>query len=325
MYVRHVKTSRIHLFTLIQVLALAVLWVIKSFKETSIFFPIMVRFIQISLYAENGNINGNVGKKTVYDLFRNISVVDVFLIVYSLPKNVYNREVKISLRRVRERNFCLLISCYLPGFLFVIVVVDDEMEAMSRSPLCVQKHNENDSNISLSFSFSLSSWNLNLHVHWNGVIIDIVISKKLYISIEDRRDLFPSQITRLCVQSTRTRDSGWYITRNNQTKERRQRYCRGKFEPLNNQSANYPTCFHCCEKLAWSSGCVTYCHATARGSIPGGNSVKPESHVLRKGQEMRMSSLNDLAVDGKLNTTNQPTFIVDNGVKRFNTFKVYYE
>ena len=96
-------------------------------------------------------------EKAVYDLFRNISVVDVFLIVCSLPKNVYDREVKISLRRVRERNFCLLISCNLPGFLFVIVVVDDEMEEMSRSPLCVQKHNENDSDISLSFSFSLSS------------------------------------------------------------------------------------------------------------------------------------------------------------------------
>ena len=35
-------------------------------------------------------------------------------------------------------------------------VVDDEMEAMSRSSLCVQKRNENDSDISLSFSYSLS-------------------------------------------------------------------------------------------------------------------------------------------------------------------------
>ena len=58
----------------------------------------------------------------------------------------------------------IIISCVLPGFQFVIVVVDDEMEAMSRSSLCVQKHNEKDSDISFSFSlsFSLSSWNLNL-------------------------------------------------------------------------------------------------------------------------------------------------------------------
>ena len=38
----------------------------------------------------------------------------------------------------------IFISCVIPGFLFVIVVVDDEMEAMSRSSFCVQKRNEND-------------------------------------------------------------------------------------------------------------------------------------------------------------------------------------
>ena len=32
-------------------------------------------------------------------------------------------------------------------FIFVIVVVDDEMEATSRSSLCVQKRNENDRDI----------------------------------------------------------------------------------------------------------------------------------------------------------------------------------
>ena len=34
-----------------------------------------------------------------------------------------------------------------------------------------------------------------------------------------------------------------------------------------------------------------------------------ELHVLRKGQLMGVPSLNDLAVDGTLNTTNQPTNI----------------
>ncbi|XP_022327010.2 electroneutral sodium bicarbonate exchanger 1-like isoform X1 [Crassostrea virginica] len=42
MYLRHVPTRRVHIFTAIQVLCLVVLWVIKSIKETSIAFPIMV-------------------------------------------------------------------------------------------------------------------------------------------------------------------------------------------------------------------------------------------------------------------------------------------
>ena len=50
----------------------------------------------------------------------------------------------------------LIISCILPGFLFVIVVVDDEMEATSHSSLCLQKRNENNSDISLSFSLLFS-------------------------------------------------------------------------------------------------------------------------------------------------------------------------
>ena len=37
-------------------------------------------------------------------------------------------------------------------------------------------------------------------------------------------------------------------------------------------------------ELAWRSGCVLDCQATTRGSIPGGNSIKTELHVLRKGQ-----------------------------------------
>ena len=47
-----------------------------------------------------------------------------------------------------------IISCVLPGFIFFIVVVDDEIEATSRSSRCLQKRNENDSDISLSFSYS---------------------------------------------------------------------------------------------------------------------------------------------------------------------------
>ena len=51
-------------------------------------------------------------------------------------------------------------------------------------------------------------------------------------------------------------------------------------------------------ELAWRSGSVMDCHATARGSISSGNDVTTELHVLRKGQKIEAPSLNDLAVDG---------------------------
>ena len=39
-----------------------------------------------------------------------------------------------------------------------------------------------------------------------------------------------------------------------------------------------------CVELAWCSSSVIDCHATTWGSIPGGNGVLTELHVLRKGQ-----------------------------------------
>ncbi|KAL4217260.1 Sodium bicarbonate cotransporter 3 [Mactra antiquata] len=41
-YLRHVKINRVHLFTVIQIICLAVLWVIKMVKAISIAFPVMV-------------------------------------------------------------------------------------------------------------------------------------------------------------------------------------------------------------------------------------------------------------------------------------------
>jgi hypothetical protein len=41
-YLRHVRTRRVHMFTLIQLTCLALLWIIKSIKRISILFPIMV-------------------------------------------------------------------------------------------------------------------------------------------------------------------------------------------------------------------------------------------------------------------------------------------
>ena len=55
-----------------------------------------------------------------------------------------------------------------------------------------------------------------------------------------------------------------------------------------------------------SSGNVMDCHAMVQGSISGRNGVFIDLHILRKGQQMGVPSLNDLAVDGTLNTTNQP-------------------
>ena len=51
------------------------------------------------------------------------------------------------------------------------------------------------------------------------------------------------------------------------------------------------------------------CQTTIWGSIPSGDSVKPELHIDRKGQLMWVPSLNDLAVDGTLKTTNQPIYL----------------
>ena len=59
-------------------------------------------------------------------------------------------------------------------------------------------------------------------------------------------------------------------------------------------------------ELAGRSGCVVDRHATTKVSIPGGDSVKTELHVLRKGQLMGVPSLNDFN-NVPLNTTNQPT------------------
>ena len=47
-------------------------------------------------------------------------------------------------------------------------------------------------------------------------------------------------------------------------------------------------------ELAWRSGSIMDCHATARGSIPGGYRASRPSQGAANG----VPSLNDLAVDG---------------------------
>ena len=67
-------------------------------------------------------------------------------------------------------------------------------------------------------------------------------------------------------------------------------------------------------ELVWCSGCVVYCHATARGSIPCGNSVKTELHVLCK--KVNVGAVCKCRWDVK---HNQPTNLLNGKV-----FKLFY-
>lgn len=42
-YLRHVRTNRVHLFTVIQLVCFIGMWVVKTTKTTAIAFPLMVR------------------------------------------------------------------------------------------------------------------------------------------------------------------------------------------------------------------------------------------------------------------------------------------
>ena len=49
-YLRHVRINRVHMFTFLQIICLAVLWVIKMVKAVSIIFPIMVSINRCNAY-----------------------------------------------------------------------------------------------------------------------------------------------------------------------------------------------------------------------------------------------------------------------------------
>ena len=42
MFLRHVRISRIHMFTAIQIFAIAAMWIIKSIQAASILFPLLI-------------------------------------------------------------------------------------------------------------------------------------------------------------------------------------------------------------------------------------------------------------------------------------------
>ena len=62
-FLRHVPLRRIHLFTLVQMLCLAVLWILKS-TVAAIIFPVMVRWAQASPSCSAGSAREGVHGET---------------------------------------------------------------------------------------------------------------------------------------------------------------------------------------------------------------------------------------------------------------------
>lgn len=66
-FLRHVPLRRIHLFTLVQILCLAVLWILKS-TMAAIIFPVMVRWARAPHPARRiGPGPASMGRSTVAD------------------------------------------------------------------------------------------------------------------------------------------------------------------------------------------------------------------------------------------------------------------
>ena len=56
-YLRQVQLGRVHLYTMIQIGCFVALWIIKSMKQTSILFPLMVLNSVNSLFTTIQEIN----------------------------------------------------------------------------------------------------------------------------------------------------------------------------------------------------------------------------------------------------------------------------
>lgn len=61
-FLRQVPIGRVHLFTAIQMACFSCLWVVKSYKATSICFPLMVR-IHLKSYFEISNMMKTVNSQ----------------------------------------------------------------------------------------------------------------------------------------------------------------------------------------------------------------------------------------------------------------------
>ena len=87
----------------------------------------------INYIYRNHDMNICVLNKSYVDWTRQPQIVVVGIsMLYLCYRKVKNTRTKLVCADI-------IVSCVLPGFLFVIVVVDDGMEARSRSSLCVQK------------------------------------------------------------------------------------------------------------------------------------------------------------------------------------------
>ncbi len=49
-YLRKVPIARVHMFTMVQLGCLIMLWVVKDIKQTSIFFPVMVILMDYQIF-----------------------------------------------------------------------------------------------------------------------------------------------------------------------------------------------------------------------------------------------------------------------------------
>ena len=45
-YLRHINTKRVHIFTIVQLICMIIMWIFKSIKAISICFPLMVSLIR---------------------------------------------------------------------------------------------------------------------------------------------------------------------------------------------------------------------------------------------------------------------------------------
>ena len=67
----------------------------------------------------------------------------------------------------------------------------------------------------------------------------------------------------------------------------------------------------------YSLECIMDCHATTRGSIPGGDGVKPSFAPIARDSKIGAPSLNDLVVDGTFKTTNQQKMLIVKSITKY--------
>lgn len=72
-FLRHVPLRRVHLFTLVQIMCLAVLWILKS-TFLAIIFPVMVRGLIHIPVALPSSLCGFQGRRGIYQNYQVINI-----------------------------------------------------------------------------------------------------------------------------------------------------------------------------------------------------------------------------------------------------------